>query len=170
MMVCAWRRADSISSTEPALTMSASTTRGGLTISFIGDVAGMMTKLSSERPNKFPCFSTTPTMRYGMPLTPTSLPSGSRCSNSRSARSQPITAIGSPARTSWAVNVRPAAQMEGIDPEDGVGESLRHVLVHPLPDRNHCDQEGDPDEHADQREAALELVGPEGAERETNGF
>src|SRR5258705_312923 len=55
--------ASRISAWELAFTATASTTRGGLTKRLSGAVAGATANLSSEMPNRLPCFSTTPITR-----------------------------------------------------------------------------------------------------------
>src|SRR5882762_584195 len=52
-----------ISGCDPAFTASASTTRGGLTKRLSGALAGATANLSSDSPNRLPCFSTTPMTR-----------------------------------------------------------------------------------------------------------
>src|SRR2546425_5130884 len=62
------------------------------------------------------------------------------------------------------------AQVERVHPHQRARELLDHVAVHPVHDRPRADQERDPDEHADEGEPALQLLGADLPEREPDRF
>ena len=65
---------------------------------------------------------------------------------------------------------RLAPQLEGVHAVERLGEFLRHVPVHAVGDAPGSDQRRDADEHAQQREAALQLLGADGLQRHPDGF
>src|SRR5260370_22816931 len=60
--------------------------------------------------------------------------------------------------------------MERVHPDERAPELLGHVPVHPVYDRPRRDEERDTDEHADQREAAFELLRSKHLEGEADRF
>jgi len=61
-------------------------------------------------------------------------------------------------------------QLEGVHGDELADEVLLHVAPHPLDDGHHGDEEHHADADAEQREGTLELLGPDGAEGQTNGI
>jgi hypothetical protein len=62
------------------------------------------------------------------------------------------------------------AQLEGIHGDELADEILLHVAPHPFDDGDHGDEEHHTDAHAQEREDALQLLGADGAQRQTNGI
>ena len=78
---------------------------------------------------------------------------------------------GSPHRVGHVaeLDVGELPQAKGVHAEQRARELVGHVAVHAFDDRYHGDEEHHADEDADDREAALELLRPNGLEGEANG-
>src|SRR4029077_20398407 len=61
-------------------------------------------------------------------------------------------------------------QTERVHAQDRAGELVGHIAVHALYDRHDGDEEHHADEHADDREGALELLRPDGLQGESDGL
>ena len=68
------------------------------------------------------------------------------------------------------VDVGAIAELERVDRHDLADHLVGHVAAHAADDRHDGDQECDTDHHAEQGEEALELLHPDGLERESDGF
>ena len=65
---------------------------------------------------------------------------------------------------------RIAADLKGIDADDGPRETLAHVGVHALNDGDDGDEECDRDDDAEQREERAELMAPNGLKGQAESF
>src|SRR5213596_3418059 len=86
--------------------------------------------------------------------------------HSRSAAPHPPRRIGDVPE----LHVGELPQTERVHAEDRAGELVGHVAVHPLHDRHDGDEKHHADEHADDREGALELLRPDGLQGEADGL